>query len=104
MFHIPEHKIYDTHTKTNGTNAHLHFFCNTFLGFGGFSTRCRHHNAILNENICSTGFLNFFFAHKKIKLFRVGGKNRVGRVTPIKQFFFLGLIKMRHNKCISKLI
>ena len=29
MFHIPEHKIYDTHTKTNRTNAHLHFFCNT---------------------------------------------------------------------------
>ena len=31
---------------------------------------------------------NLFFAHKKIKIFRVGGKNRVGRVTPIKQFFF----------------
>ena len=37
------------------------------------------------------GLKNFFFAHKKIKIFRVGGKNRVGRVTPIKQFF-LGLI------------
>ena len=47
-----------------------------------------YHIAILNENICFTGFLNFFFAHKKIKIFRVGGKNRVGRVTPIKQFFF----------------
>ena len=43
---------------------------------------------ILNENICFTGFLNFFFAQKKIKIVRVGGKNRVGRVTPIKQFFF----------------
>ena len=51
-----------------------------------------YHIAILNENICFTGFLIFFFfAHKKIKIFRVGGKNRVGRVTPIKQFFFLGL-------------
>ena len=51
-----------------------------------------YHIAILNENICFTGFKKFFFAHKKIKIFRVGGKNRVGRVTPIKQFFFLGLI------------
>ena len=37
------------------------------------------------------GFKSFFFAHKKIKIFRVGGKNRVGRVTPIKHLFFLGL-------------
>ena len=37
------------------------------------------------------GLKIFFFAHKKIKIFRVGGKNRIGRVTPIKQFF-LGLV------------
>ena len=44
--------------------------------------------------------------HKqKIKISRVGGKNRVGRVTPINHFFFLGLrVKLLANTNISKYI
>ena len=46
----------------------------------------------------------FFFAHKKIKIFRVGGKNRVGRVTPIKQFFFLGLTVQIYNEVCDTIL
>ena len=92
MFHIPEH-INDTHTKTNGTNVHLHFLCNTsfichFECPASLYTVKGIILVILNENICFKGLQKKKIAHtQKIKIFRVGV-----RVTPIKHFLFLVFI------------
>ena len=59
---------------------------------------CRLVAVLCGREMCFFYLIIVFSAHKKIKISRVGGKNRVGRVTPIKQFFLGLIITQPHNK------